>query len=183
MQAQIAGRTTSTNLTVSESTQIASGWSVKKTLLGKTVYDDVGQKIGTVQDLIVSPDKSVFDVIVGAGGFGAWGGTTKDMLKSLPGFDYANHTTERSQFVAAAERDIAKGKTKVADFEKKTDAMLTDVKGKMDQQLTALRVDVKAAETRLTEMKQAASNRWKDFEAAVSAATARLRKAVDVATG
>lgn len=45
------------------------GWSVKKTLLGKTVYDDAGQKVGKVDDLIVSPDGSVSYVIVGADGF------------------------------------------------------------------------------------------------------------------
>ena len=44
------------------------GWSVKKTLMGKTIYNDVGQKIGTVEDLIVSPERNVSYVIVGAGG-------------------------------------------------------------------------------------------------------------------
>jgi sporulation protein YlmC with PRC-barrel domain len=45
------------------------GWSVKKTLLGKTVYDDAAQKVGKVDDLIISPDRSVSYAIVGAGGF------------------------------------------------------------------------------------------------------------------
>lgn len=203
-QAQIAGGTTSTSITLSESTQIATGWSVKKTLLGKAVYNEAGQKIGSVEDLIISPDRNVSYVIVGAGGFVGLGrhdvaipvsqvqdqggklvipGATKDMVKSLPAFDYAYDTAKRDHFVATAEKDIASGKTKVADLEKKTEAMSTEAKGKMDQQITALRIDVKSAETKLAEMKQASANRWKEFEAGVSAATARLRKAVDVATG
>lgn len=202
--AQIAGDAPSTNLAVTESTQIVTGWSVKKTLLGKAVYNDANQRIGTVADLIVSPDRSVSYVIVGAGGFAGAGrhdvaipvsqvqdqagklviaGATKDMLKSLPSFEYASDTDKRDHFVAAAERDIAKGKTTVADLETKTDAVSTDVKGKLDRQLTDLRVDVNAAETKLDEMKQATAARWKEFEAGVNAATARLRKAVRIAMG
>jgi PRC-barrel domain len=203
-QAQVAGATTSTNLAISESTQVAMGWSVKKTLLGKTIYNDAGQKIGTVEDLIISPERNVSYVIVGAGGFVGVGrhdvaipvaqiqdqsgklvmpGATKDMIKALPEFDYAYDTAQRDKFVATAEQDIAKGKTRVADLEKKTDALSTDAKVKVDQQLTTLRGDVKVAEAKLAEMKQAAANRWKEFEAGVSAATTRLRKAVDVAVG
>jgi sporulation protein YlmC with PRC-barrel domain len=203
-QAQVAGASTSANLSIIETTQVATGWSVKKTLLGKTVYNDAGQKVGTVEDLIISPDRNVSYVIVGAGGFVGMGrhdvavpvaqvrdesgklvipGATKDMVKAMPAFDYAYDTTQRDKFVASAEQDIAKGKTRVADLEKKTDALSTEAKGKVDQQLTALRGDVKVAETKLGELKQATANRWKEFEAGVSAATARLRKAVDVATG
>jgi len=203
-QAQVAGATTSTNLTISESTQVAMGWSVKKTLMGKTVYNEAGQKIGTVEDLIISPERNVSYVIVGAGGFVGVGrhdvaipvsqiqdqsgklviqGATKDMIKALPDFDYAYDTTQRDRFVATAEQDIAKGKTRVADLEKKTDALTTETKVKVDRQLTVLRGDVKVAEDKLAEMKQATASRWKEFEAGVSAAIARLRKAVDVATG
>ena len=203
-QAQVAGATTSTNLSISESTQIAMGWSVKKTLMGKSIYNESGQKIGTVEDLIISPDRNVSYVIVGAGGFVGLGrhdvaipvahiqdqsgkllipGATKDMIKALPDFDYAYDTTQRDKFVATAEQNIAKGKTKVADLEKKTDVLTTETKLKADRQLTVLRSDVKVAEDKLAEMKQATANRWKEFEAGVSAAIGRLRKAVDAATG
>ena len=67
--AQVAGGSTTVGISVIESTQIATGWSVKKTLLGKTIYNETGQKIGKVADLIISPDKKVSYVIVGAGGF------------------------------------------------------------------------------------------------------------------
>ena len=63
--AQVAGTAT----TVVDSTKTAMGWSVKKTLMGKTIYNDSDQKVGKVEDLIISPDKNVSYVIVGAGGF------------------------------------------------------------------------------------------------------------------
>lgn len=202
--AQVAGGTTTTGVTITESTQLALGWSVKKTLLGKTVYNDAGQKVGKVEDLIISPDKSVSYVIVGAGGFVGIGrhdvaipvtqiqeqggklvmaGVTKDSVKAMPQFTYATDTARRDQFVAAADKDIAMGKAKVVDLEKRAGAATTEAKAKMDLQLAALRGDLKSAETKLTEMKKATAARWKEFETGVSTATARLRKSIDTATG
>jgi sporulation protein YlmC with PRC-barrel domain len=203
VQAQVAGGTTTVGVAVVESTQLAMGWSVKKTLMGKTVYNGAGQKIGKVEDLIISPDKNVSYVIVGAGGFIGIGrhdvaipvsqiqdqagklvmpGASKDTIKAMPAFTYAMDTAKRDQFVAAAEKDIAKGKEKLAAMEKQAGGAATEAKAKLDGQVTALQADVKAAEGKLTEMKQAAAVRWKEFEAGVSAATARLRKAIDSAT-
>ena len=202
--AQVAGGTTTANVSVTESTQVAMGWSVKKTLMGKTIYNDAGKKVGKVEDLIISPDKNVSYVIVGAGGFVGIGrhdvaipvtqiqdkagrlvmaGATSDSVKAMPEFTYSNDTATRDRFIAAADKDIAQGKVKVADLEKKAGAAATEAKTKLDAQITTLRGDVTSAETKLTELKQATAVRWKEFEAGVSAATARLRKSIDTATG
>jgi sporulation protein YlmC with PRC-barrel domain len=202
--AQVAGGTTTVGISVTESTKIAMGWSVKKTLMGKTIYNEAGQKVGKVEDLIISPDKDVSYVIVGAGGFVGIGrhdvaipvtqiqdnagkllmiGATKDAIKAMPTFAYATDTTKRDAFVAAADKDIAKGKAAVASLEKKAGAAAADAKARMDVDITALQSDVKSAETKLSEMKQANSVRWREFEADVSAATARLRKSTEKATG
>lgn len=202
--AQVAGGSTTVGISVIESTQIATGWSVKKTLLGKTIYNEAGQKIGKVADLIISPDKKVSYVIVGAGGFIGIGrhdvaipvtqiqdqsgrlvmpGATKDTIQSLPAFTYADDTARRDRFVAAADRDIADGKARVSELEKKASTAATDAKARIDLQISALQVDLKSAEAKLTEMKQATAVRWKEFEASVSAATARLRKSIDTAAG
>lgn len=202
--AQVAGGSTTTDVSITQSTQIAMGWSVKKTLMGKTLYNDAGQKIGKVEDLIIAPDKNVSYVIVGAGGFIGIGshdvaipvtqiqdqagklviaGATKDSIKALPEFTYANDTTKRDQFVAAADRDIARGKARVADLEKQAGVAATDVKAKLDLQITALHADLKTAESKLAEMKQASAVRWKEFEVDVSAATARVRKSMTTAAG
>lgn len=202
--AQVAGGTTTTEVTTTESTQLARGWSVKKTLLGKTIYNEEGKKIGKIDDLIISPDKSVSYVIVGAGGFVGIGrhdvaipvsdirneggkllmaGVTKDMIKAMPEFTYATDNDRRDRFVEAADKDIALGKKKVAELEKKAGSANADAKVKIDRQLAALRGDVQSAETTLTEMKKATAARWKEFESGVSAATARLRKSVESNAG
>ena len=48
-RAQVARATTTVGVSSSESTQIAFGWSVKKALLGKVVYDEVEGRPGFVK--------------------------------------------------------------------------------------------------------------------------------------
>jgi hypothetical protein len=79
---------------------------------GKTIYNDSGDRIGKVDDIIVAPDKAVSYAIISAGGFLGMGrhdvaipvgqlkqqsdgkfvlaGATKDALKAMPPFEYAN---------------------------------------------------------------------------------------------
>jgi sporulation protein YlmC with PRC-barrel domain len=202
--AQVAGATTTTEATVTESVQLAKGWSVKKTLMGKTIYNDAGKQVGKIEDLIVSPDRNVSYVIVGAGGFVGIGrhdvaipvtqiedqagklvmaGATQDSIKAMPEFTYFSDSGNRDKFVAAADKDIARGKAKLSDLQKKADVAATDAKARIDPQIAALQVDVNSAESKLTEMKHAGAARWKEFEAGVDAATARLRKSIETATG
>ncbi|AOL08037.1 MULTISPECIES: PRC-barrel domain-containing protein [Burkholderia] len=107
--AQIAGAQP-ISVTVEQSQALLEGWSVKKSVLGKAVYNDENQKVGTVRDLIVAPDGSVSAAIVSAGGFLGVAahdvavpiasldvrngniylpGATKDALKATPAFQYA----------------------------------------------------------------------------------------------
>nr|WP_312988332.1 PRC-barrel domain-containing protein [Comamonas koreensis] len=89
---------------------VATGWSLKKSVLGKSVYNEEGKSVGKIDDVIVAPDKAVSYAIIGAGGFLGVGkhdvaipvgqfrvqndkitlpGATKDALKALPKFEYA----------------------------------------------------------------------------------------------
>ena len=107
--AQIAG-SQPLSVSVEQSQALLEGWSVKKSVLGKPVYNDDNVKIGTVRDLIVAPDGSVSAAIVSAGGFLGVGshdvavpiasldvrqgnlylpGATKEALKATPAFQYA----------------------------------------------------------------------------------------------
>ena len=202
--AQIAGSTTTVETVVAESTQLALGWSVKKTLLGKFIYNDAGLKVGKVEDLIISPDRNVSYVIVGAGGFIGIGrhdvaiavtqiqdrsgklvmpGATKEMIKSMPAFAYVDESAKREQLIAAADRDIAKGKARVGELEKKAGVAASDAKAGIAVQVAALQADVKSTEARLGELKQATVARWREFEAGGSTATAHLRKSIESATG
>jgi sporulation protein YlmC with PRC-barrel domain len=107
--AQTAGSSL-VSVSVTEMREVAKGWSAKKQILGKDVYNDTGDKIGEISDLIVAPNKSVSYAIVGVGGFLGMGerdvavpvsrfkqqmgkivlkGATKDALKAAPEFKYA----------------------------------------------------------------------------------------------
>ena len=109
LSAQIAGSTT-TGVTVEELKTIARGWSARKQILGKSVYNDKDDKVGDVEDLIIAPDSSVSYAIIGVGGFLGLGerqvaipvsrftnsegrivlpGATKDALQAMPSFQYA----------------------------------------------------------------------------------------------
>jgi sporulation protein YlmC with PRC-barrel domain len=106
--AQVAGSTT-IGVPASEITSLTKGWSAKKQILGKPVYNELNDKVGEVDDIIVAPDKSISYAILSVGGFLGMGehyvaipfnqfkaadgkyvlrGATKDVLKTLPTFDY-----------------------------------------------------------------------------------------------
>jgi len=107
--AQVAGSTT-IGVQVEQLQLVATGWSVKKQVLGKTLVNENGEKVGRIDDLIVAPDSSVSFVIVGAGGFVGLArhdiavpvsqistrdgnfvlpGATKAIVKAMPAFEYA----------------------------------------------------------------------------------------------
>ena len=106
---QVAGSST-IGVTVEEQKVLAVGWSAKKTILDKAVYNSSNEKIGEVEDLIITPEKAVSYAIVGVGGFLGMAqhnvaipvgqlklqgdklmlpGATKEGLKALPQFEYA----------------------------------------------------------------------------------------------
>ena len=107
---QVVG-STQLGVAVAELRDVTTGWSAKRQVLGKTIYNDSGDGIGKVDDIIVAPDKAVSYAIIGAGGFLGVGrhdvaipvgqlkqqsdgkfvlvGATKDALKAMPPFDYA----------------------------------------------------------------------------------------------
>jgi hypothetical protein len=113
--AQVAGKTT-VGVTVNTLQVVASGWSAKKQILGQTVFNDAGEKVGKVDDLIIAPDKSVSFAIVGAGGFVGLNrhdvavavdhftlrddgaivlpGASKAAIKALPEFEYAKQASK-----------------------------------------------------------------------------------------
>ena len=101
---------TQLGVAVAELRDVTMGWSAKRQILGKTVYNDKGDAVGKVDDIIVAPDKAVSYAIIGAGGFIGLGrhdvaipvsqlkqndgkfvlaGATKDAIKAMPPFDYA----------------------------------------------------------------------------------------------
>jgi sporulation protein YlmC with PRC-barrel domain len=113
--AQVAGSTLRAT-TVVQVREVAAGWSATRQIIGRTVVNEDGATIGRVEDIIVTPEASVSHLIVGAGGFlgvrrhsvavpsdlfGVSGeqlvleGATPEMVKALPGFDYAPREASR----------------------------------------------------------------------------------------
>jgi len=109
LHAQVAGSTLLA-VSVAEAREVADGWSAKRQILGHAVFNDQSEKIGAVDDIIISPDKSVTYAIIGAGGFLGVArhdvliqvnrlkidgdklvlpGATKEALKQAPAFEYA----------------------------------------------------------------------------------------------
>jgi sporulation protein YlmC with PRC-barrel domain len=95
---------------MAELREITTGWSVKRQILGQTIYNDKNENIGKVDDVIVAPDPAISYAIVGAGGFLGVGkhdvavpvnqfkavdrslvlaGASKDALMAMPAFEYA----------------------------------------------------------------------------------------------
>jgi sporulation protein YlmC with PRC-barrel domain len=107
-QAPVAGATTIA-VPADEMVVLAKGWSATKQIIGKDVYNDKNEKVGAVEDLIITPDKAVSYAIIGTGGFLGMDkhdvaipvnhfklmegkiilpGATKEAVKALPAFQY-----------------------------------------------------------------------------------------------
>jgi sporulation protein YlmC with PRC-barrel domain len=108
-RAQVAGSTT-VGVAVAEMRDVADGWSAKRSILGQPVYNDKNERVGSIDDIIISPDKAVSYAIVNASNFIGLAkhdvavpvnqfklvdqklvlaGATKDALKASPPFEYA----------------------------------------------------------------------------------------------
>ncbi len=106
--AQVVGRST-LGVSTSSLQLVARGYRASK-IIGSSVYDTSRHKIGNVNDLVITPDKTVSFAIVGVGGFLGLGqkdvaipinrfsrmqpmtlpGATKKALNDLPAFHYSH---------------------------------------------------------------------------------------------
>lgn len=98
-------------ITSDEIKLLAKGWSIKKDILSKDVYNDANEKVGVVEDIVVTPDKALSYAIISTGGFLGIAkhdvvvpvnqfkikagrislpGATKESVKTMPEFKYAD---------------------------------------------------------------------------------------------
>ena len=66
--AQVAGSTL-VGVSVAEMRDVTSGWSAKRQILGQPVFNDKNERVGSIDDIIIAPDKAVSYAIINAGGF------------------------------------------------------------------------------------------------------------------
>ena len=111
VQAQVAGSTV-LGVTALELREVVTlGWSAKRQVLGRPVFNDKSDRIGAVDDIVFAPDMARSYAIIGVDGFLGVGkrdvvirlsqlirqvdgnfvlaGATKDALKALPSFESA----------------------------------------------------------------------------------------------
>jgi len=107
--AQVAGSTL-LGVSVAEMRDVSLGWSAKRQILGQQVFNDKDERVGSIDDIIIAPDKAVSYAIINAGGFTGLtkhdvaipvsqlklvdnklvlAGATKEALKASPPFEYA----------------------------------------------------------------------------------------------
>ena len=89
---------------------MTKGWSARRSILGQPVYNEKDERVGSIEDIVVTRDKAVSYAIVNAGGFLGLTkhnvaipvsqfklidkklilpGATKEALKASPEFQYA----------------------------------------------------------------------------------------------
>ena len=108
--AQVAGSTL-IGVSVTEMRDVSKGWSAKRQIVGQPVFNDKDERVGSIDDIIIAPDKAVSYAIINAGGFTGLtkhdvaipvsqlklvdnrlvlAGATKEALRASPPFEYAN---------------------------------------------------------------------------------------------
>jgi sporulation protein YlmC with PRC-barrel domain len=108
--AQVAGSTL-IGVSVTEMRDVSTGWSTKRQILGQPVFNDKDERVGSIDDIIVAPDKAVSYAVINAGGFTGLSkhdvavpvsqlklvdnklvlaGATKEAMKASPPFEYAH---------------------------------------------------------------------------------------------
>jgi sporulation protein YlmC with PRC-barrel domain len=115
--AQVAGSTL-LGVTYAELRDVTYGWSAKRQILGQTVYNEKNERVGAIDDVIVTGDKSVSYAIINAANFLGLekhdvavpvsrfqlmgnrlvlAGATKEAMQSYPAFEYAPQQSGRSK--------------------------------------------------------------------------------------
>ena len=116
-QAQVAG-STFLGSSYTELRDVAIGWSAKRQILGQAVYNDKNERVGAIDDVIVTSDKAISYAVLNAGGFTGLtkhdvaipvshfkltgnrlvlAGATKEALQNYPAFEYAPQQIDRSK--------------------------------------------------------------------------------------
>jgi len=109
-QAQVAGPA-ALGVGATELREVVTlGWSAKRQVLGEPVYNEKSERIGTVDDVVIAVDMARSYAVIGVGAYLGTGkreivvrlsqlirqvdgsfvlvGATKEVLKSLPTFEY-----------------------------------------------------------------------------------------------
>ena len=199
--AQVAG-VRRLGATTTETEQVIAGWSAKQSILGRTVYNAAGDRLGKALDLIVDTDKRVSFLIIDTSGpvdlVGAsrhliavpvaqlqvHGGrlllpdADRQALASQPAFVHAPVTRTQSSIVERAQQDVDRARKTIAQLERMSAHSSGDARANLERQILSLRQDQRAVEDKMAEMEAADATQWQAVAAEVGRASARLRNAI-----
>jgi hypothetical protein len=183
---------------------IVVGWSATRGLLNRAVFNESGQYIGSVMDIIVTRDTNLTYLIIGASGFVGtgrhdvaalisdireegprlvWPGATRAHVKSMPHIVYARNTALRDAYIAEVEEEIKRARELMIETQKNASLASGDAKAKLDKQVTDLRKTLKTTEEKIEAVKQATAERWREFKHETDSALKRLRQIISWASG
>jgi sporulation protein YlmC with PRC-barrel domain len=196
--AQVVG-TVRSDTHIVEDVQIASGWSAKESILGQNLFNDAGENVGRIEDLIVDRERNVSYLVVGVGGVAGMGrhaiaipasqirvsgdrlvlpGATRIALAALPRFVYVPVTRTHSSIVARAESDVDRAKRQVVTLNgsaiNSSDVQRSIIEGRISD----IKRGQREVEAKISEMIAADGAGWKAKELEVAEASARLRTVI-----
>ncbi|WP_171022468.1 PRC-barrel domain-containing protein [Variovorax sp. 3P27G3] len=198
VEAQVAG-TRRLGTTQTEAGQAITGWSARQSILGRTVYNASGNKLGKATDLIVGTDKRVTFLLIETGGAFE---TSRHLvavsaaqlqvhgsrlvlpeadpqtLALQPAFVHAPVTRTQSAVVEQAQQDVDRARQAIGRLERRSAQSDRDAKASLERQILALRQSQKVVEDKVAEMEAADASKWQAVEAQVGQASARLRSAI-----
>ncbi|QOF76129.1 PRC-barrel domain-containing protein [Variovorax sp. 38R] len=197
--AQVAGATRWAG-EVTETDQLIAGWSARQSILGRSVYNASGDRLGKVLDLIVGTDKRVTFLIVDTGR-GVPGAAqhlvavpasqlqvrgarvvlpdaARQTLAIQPAFVHAPITRTQSAIVEQAQQDVDKSRQTIAVLERRLAQGSAQERAPTERKLLALRQGQKAVQEKLDDMDAAGAAQWQSAEAEIGQASARLRSAI-----
>lgn len=196
--AQVAG-TRRLGTTQAETGQAITGWSAKQSILGRTVYDASGERLGKALDLIVGTDKHVtFLIVVTGNPLGAsrrlvavpaaqlqvhgsrlvLPDADRLSLAAQPAFVHAPITRTQSSIVEQAQKDVDRARQTIARLERMSAHGSAEGRADLERQILVLRQRQQAVEDKLAEMEAADAAQWQAVEAELGQASARLRSTI-----
>lgn len=105
-------------VTKAQNAAVMKGWSATKDLLNKSVENEKGELLGRIDDIVVTTDRGLTVVILGAGGLSGLEkhdvaiptsqlkfrdgkfvlpGVSKDQVKALPEFEYQSSPSRKEK--------------------------------------------------------------------------------------
>jgi len=203
IHAQPEGVTRVATFTLPASPELMMGWSVKRSFLGRSVYDDGGKQIGTIVDLLVTSDVDPYVLVIGVGGSLEIGGhavavplghvvdrqgllslpgATRASLKEMPRLSYLKPTVWRARFIRAASTQLANANAQLILRREEASFKSGTTKVRLELDNTVLQEDIITAEDKLDALKKADTVSWMQLQQDVRDAVSKVQASITISS-